>query len=55
MLLLFSGNTQSFVHDKSSFTSHFIKNKLRDLQEIIIYLSGIEILISGDDTAACAG
>ena len=41
MLLFCSINTQSFVHNKSSSISQFINGKLRDLQKLLRYLSGI--------------
>ena len=34
-------NTQFFDHFKSRSTSQFIKDKLRDLQTLLSYLSGI--------------
>ena len=46
---------QSFVHDKSSSTSHFIKGKSRDLEKLRRYLSGIVIFTFKNDTDGCAG
>ena len=54
MLLRCFINTKSFVHDKSSFISHFINGKLRNLQKLLRYLSGIETAAIKVGTASCA-
>ena len=41
MLLWYSDNIQSFVHDKSSSISQFINHRSRDLQKLLRDLSGI--------------
>ena len=41
ILLFCSINTHSFIHDKSSSISQFIKGKSRNLQKLPRYLSGI--------------
>ena len=41
MLLFCYISTQSFVHNKSSSISQFIKRKSRDLQKLLRYFSGI--------------
>ena len=46
---------QSFVHDKSSSTSHFIKGKSRDFEKLLRYLSGIVTFTFKNDTDGCAG
>ena len=54
MLLRCFINTKSIVHDKSSFISHFINGKLRNLQKLLRYLSGIETAAIKVGTASCA-
>ena len=46
---------QSSVHDKSSFTSQFIKAKSRDVQKLLRYLSGIVTFTFKNDADGCAG
>ena len=56
MLLFCFTNAQSFFHDKSSSVSQFINDKPRDLQKLIIYMSGIVTSIfkicTGDQVAS---
>ena len=54
-LLRCSINTQSFVQDKSSSTSQFIKVKSRDLKKLLQYLSGIVTSTFKISTGGCAG
>ena len=54
-LLRCSINTQSFVQDKSSSTSQFIKVKSRDLKKLLQYLSGIVTSTFKNSTGGCAG
>ena len=54
-LLRCSINTQSFVQDKSSSTSQFIKVKSRDLKKLLQYLSGIVTSMFKKSTGGCAG
>ena len=54
MLFWCSIKTQSFVHNKSSSTSQFIKGKSRDLQKLLSYLSGIVTSTFKDGTGGCA-
>ena len=54
-LLRCSINTQSFVQDKSSSTSQFIKVKSRDLKKLLQYLSGIVTSMFKNSTGGCAG
>ena len=55
MLLKCFINTQSFVHNKSSSTSLFIKEKPRDLQKLIRYVSEIVTSMFKDGTGGWAG
>ena len=55
MLLLCSTNPQSFVHDKSSSISQLIRDKSRDLQKLLRYLSGIVTSLFQDGTGYCGG
>ena len=55
MLIRCSINTQSLVHDKSSCISHFINDKLKNLQKFLRYLSGIVTSTLKVGTAGCAG
>ena len=55
MLLWFSINTQSFVHDKSTPISSFINGKSINLQKLLRYLSGVIISTSKAGTDGCAG
>ena len=54
-LLRCSINTQSFVQDKSSSTSQFIKVKSRDLKKLVQNLSGIVTSTFKNSTGRCAG
>ena len=55
MLLYCSINTQSFAHDKSRSTSQFIKGKSRDLQKLLIYLSGKGVSTFKHGPGGCGG
>ena len=55
VVLLCSINRKSFVHNKSSSTSQFLKGKIRDLQKWLRYLSGIVTSAFKDGTGGCAG
>ena len=55
MLLWCSENTQSFVHDKSSFISQFIDSKSRDFQKWLRFLSEIVTSTFKPATGGCGG
>ena len=55
MLLSCTTKLYSFVHDKSSPTSLFIKGKSRDLLKMLRYLSGIVTCTFKNDTDGCPG
>ena len=54
ILLLASIDTQSSVHNKSSYTSQLIKGKSRDNLRLLRYLSGIVTCTFKDGTGCCA-
>ena len=55
MLLKCFINTQPFVHNKSRSTTPFIKEKPRDLQKLIRYISEIVTSMFKDGTGGWAG
>ena len=48
-------NTQSFAHCKPNFSLQFIKGKLRELQKLLWYLTGIITSTFNDGTGGCSG
>ena len=55
VMLLYSINTQSFNHDKSSSASQFINVKSTNLQKLLRYLSRILTSTFKVGTAGCGG